>query len=47
MVVVEEEDTTRELRRLQSTLAGVMKQIKVSTMSGMLLFDVGDRSSSS
>ena len=42
MVVVEEEDTTRELRRLQSTLAGVMKQIKVSTMSGMLLFDVGN-----
>ena len=45
-VVVVEEDTTRELRRLESALAGVMKQIKVSTMSGMLLFDVGDRSSS-
>jgi len=46
-VVVEEEDTTRELRRLESTLAGVMNQIKVSTASRMLLFDVGDRSSSS
>ena len=41
-MVVEEEDTTRELRRLESTLAGVMKQIKVSTMSGMLVFDIGD-----
>ncbi|XP_066385541.1 uncharacterized protein [Miscanthus floridulus] len=28
VVVVEEEDTTRELRRLESTLFGVMKQIK-------------------
>ena len=46
-MVVEEEDTTRELRRLESTLDEVMKQIKVSTTSGMLLFDVGDRSSSS
>ena len=46
VVVVEEEDTTRELRRLDSTLAGVMKQIKVSTMSTMLVFDVGDQSSS-
>ena len=42
MVVVEEEDTTRELRRLESTLSRVMKQIKVSTMSRMLLFDVGN-----
>ena len=40
VVVVEEEDTTRELRRLESALAGVMKQIKVSTTSGVLLFDV-------
>ena len=46
VVVVEEEDTTRELRRLESTLAGVMKQIKISTTSGMLVFDVGGRSSS-
>ena len=33
VVVVEEEDTTSELRRLESTLVGVMKQIKVSTVS--------------
>ena len=46
VVVVEEEDTTREMRRLKSALAGVMKQIKVSTTSGMLVFDVGDQSSS-
>ena len=46
MVVVEEEDTTRELRRLESALARVMKQIKVSTVSRMLVFDVGDQSSS-
>ena len=46
MVVVEEEDTTRELRRLEFALFEVMKQIKVSTASVMLVFDVGDRSSS-
>ena len=46
VVVVEEEDTTRELRILESALAGVMKHIKVSTTSGMLVFDVGDWSSS-
>ena len=46
VVVVEEEDTTRELRRLESALSGVMKQIKVSIAPGMLVFDVGDRSSS-
>ena len=46
MVVVEEEDTTRELRRLESTLFGVMKQIKVSTVPGMLVVDVGNQSSS-
>ena len=46
VVVVEEEDTTREMRRLKSTLARVMKQIKVSTASGVLIFNVGDRSSS-
>ena len=47
VVVVKEEDTTRELRRLESTLARVMKQIEVSTVSRMLLFDIGDRNSSS
>ena len=43
-VVVIEEDTTRELRRLESALSIVMKQIKVST--AMLVYDVGDCSSS-
>jgi len=46
VVAVEEEDTTRELRRLESALAGVMKQIKVSTASVMFIFNVGDCSSS-
>ena len=46
VVVVEEEDTTKELRRLESTLSTVMKQIKVSIASSMLMFDVGDWSSS-
>ena len=45
VVVIEEEDTTRELRRLESALVGVMKQIKVSTTSAMFIFDVGDWSS--
>ena len=39
IVIVEEEDTTREFRRLETALTGVMKQIKVSTASEMLLFD--------
>ena len=46
MVVIEEEDTTRELRRLESTLSTAMKQIKVSIASSMFIFDVGDWSSS-
>jgi len=45
-VIVEEEDTTRELKRLESALAGVMKQIKVSTTSIMFIYNVGDCSSS-
>jgi len=40
IVIIEEEDTTREFRRLETSLTGVMKQIKVSTASGVLLFDV-------
>ena len=40
IVIVEEEDTTREFRRLETSLIGVMKQIKVSTTSRVLLFDV-------
>ena len=46
VVVIEEEDTTREMRRLKTALAGVIKQIEVSTASGVLIFDVGDQSSS-
>ena len=42
MVVVEEEDTTKELRRLESTLSTVVKQIKVSIASSMFVFVVGD-----
>ena len=41
MVVNEEEDTTMEMRRLKTTLAGVMKQIEVSTTSGMLIIIIG------
>ena len=46
VVVVKKEDTTKEMRRLKSALAGVMKQIEVSTASREIVFDVGDRSSS-
>ena len=46
MVVIEEEDTTREMRRLKTALSEVMKQIKVSTASRVVIFDVDDRSSS-
>ena len=42
MVVMEEEDTTREVRRLESTLSTAMKQIKVSNVSAMLVFDIVD-----
>ena len=45
-VVVVEEDTTREMRRLKSALAEVVKQIEVSAAHGVLTFGVGDRSSS-
>ena len=46
VVVVEEEDTTREVRRLESTLATTMKQINVSIASAMSVCVVEDRSSS-
>ena len=46
VVVVEEEDTTRELRRLESTLSTTMNQIKVCIASSMFIFNVGDWSSS-
>ena len=44
-MVVEEEDTTREVRRLESTLSTAMKQIKVSIVLAMSVFGVGDWSS--
>ena len=36
MVVMEEEDTTREVKRLWSTLSTAMKQIEVSIASAVL-----------
>ena len=46
VVVVEEEDTTREVRRLESTLSTVITQIKVSIASAMSVYVIGDWSSS-
>ena len=46
VVIVEEENTTKEMKRLKSTVAGVMTQIKVSTATIILINGVGDRSSS-
>ena len=37
IVIVEEEDTTKEFRRLETSLTGVMKQIKVNTSSRKVL----------
>ena len=42
VVVVEEEDTTREVKRLWSTLSTAMKQIEVSIASAVSVFGVGD-----
>ena len=42
VVVVEEEDTTREVKRLRSTLSTAMKQIEVSIASAVSVFGVGD-----
>ncbi|XP_066396453.1 nucleolin 1-like [Miscanthus floridulus] len=43
VVVVEEENTTREIKRLKSTVAGVMTQIEVSTAPETLIYVVGDQ----
>ena len=43
VVVVEEENTTREIKRLKSAIAGVMTQIEVSTTLGTLIYVVGDQ----
>ena len=42
VVVIEEEDTTREVKRLQSTFCMAMKQIEVSVASAVSVFGVGD-----
>ena len=42
VVVMEEEDTSRELKRLWSTLSIAMKQIRVSIASVMSVFGVGE-----
>ena len=42
IVIVEEEDTTREVKRLRSTLCTAMKQIEVSVASTVSAFGVGD-----
>ena len=42
VVVVEEEDTTREVKRLRSTLSTAMKQIKVSIASVMSIISIGE-----
>ena len=39
-MVIEEEDTTREVKRLRSTLSIAMKQIEVSTASTVSVFVV-------
>ena len=44
VVVIEEENTTKEMKRLRSTVAGVMTQIEVSTATKTLINGVGDRS---
>ena len=41
-VVVMEEDTTREVKRLRSTLSTAMKQIEVGIASMVSIFGVGD-----
>ena len=46
VVVIKEENTTREMKRLKTTVAGVMKQIEVNTTTEMLVHVIGDRSSS-
>ena len=42
VVIVEEENTTREIKRLKSVVARVMTQIEVSTTLETLIYVVGD-----
>ena len=46
VVVIEEEYTTKEMKRLKTTVTRVMKQIEVSSVAEMLIHVIGDRSSS-
>ena len=41
-MVVEEEDTTREVKRLRFSFSMAMKQIEVSIASAVSVFGVGD-----
>ena len=41
-MVVEEEDTTREVKRLRSTLCMALKQIEVSVALAVSVFGIGD-----
>ena len=41
-MVMEEEDTTKEVKRLWYTLCIAMKQIEVSVASAVSVFGVGD-----
>ena len=41
-MVVEEEDMTREVKRLRSNLSTAMKQIEVSIASVVFVFGIGD-----
>ena len=43
VVVVKEENTTREIKRLKSAVTGVMTQIEVSTAPETLIYVVGDQ----
>ena len=40
MVVIEEEDTPKEMKRLKSALARVVKQVEVSVESLVFVFGV-------
>jgi len=40
VVVIEEEDTPKEMKRLKSALAGVVKQVEVSVESLVFIFGV-------
>jgi len=46
VVVIKEENTTKEMKMLRSAVAGVMTQIEVSTATIILINGVGDQSSS-